>query len=149
MNVSVALWDGRIDARDDLCRALGLPTSTSDVDLVALAFDRWGDDAPARIVGDFALAVWDEGRRRLVLARDRFGVRPLREGQPEKSSAVPLSAVWPGVECGSKCRAQYPGTGRPVMRPGCPRSGRISDGSPVERRRRLSRDKLSPLGGSR
>jgi asparagine synthase (glutamine-hydrolysing) len=77
MSCSVALWDGRIDARDDLCRALGVPPSMSDVDLVAHAFDRWGDDAPAHIVGDFALAVWDEGRRRLVLARDRFGVRPL------------------------------------------------------------------------
>src|SRR5207244_5341379 len=49
----------------------------SDVDLIARAFRRWGDDAPAHILGDFAVAVWDSNARRLVLARDRFGVRPL------------------------------------------------------------------------
>jgi len=77
MSVSVTLWNGRIDARDDLCRALGVPPSATDNDLVARAFERWGDDAPTHILGDFAIAVWDESRRRLVLARDRFGVRPL------------------------------------------------------------------------
>src|SRR5205085_6080805 len=75
MSWSVALWDGRIDARDDLARALAVPAATSDVDLVRLAFEKWGEDAPAHIVGDFAIAVRDG--ERVILARDRFGLRPL------------------------------------------------------------------------
>ncbi len=82
MSVAVTLWTGRIDGRADLCRALDVPLATADIDLVARAFERWGDDAPAHILGDFAIAVRDGTR--LILARDRFGVRPLyftRDGQ--------------------------------------------------------------------
>ena len=78
------VFDGRIDARDDLVRALGAPLATSDAELAARAFAAWGDDAPAHILGDFAIAVWNRRERRLTLARDRFGVRPLyfaRDGE--------------------------------------------------------------------
>ena len=71
------VFDGRIDARDDLARTLGVPPATPDAELAARAFDAWGDDAPAHIIGDFAIAVWNQRERRLTLARDRFGVRPL------------------------------------------------------------------------
>lgn len=41
------------------------------------AVTRWGKDLPDRLDGDFALAAWDGRRRRLLLARDIMGVRPL------------------------------------------------------------------------
>ena len=69
-------FDGRLDARDDLARALGMPPSSTDADLAAQAFAKWGDDAPAHFIGDFAVA-WQASPRRIVAARDRFGVRPL------------------------------------------------------------------------
>ncbi|HXE62374.1 MAG TPA: asparagine synthase-related protein [Bryobacteraceae bacterium] len=41
------------------------------------AYRRWGDEFPRYLHGDFALALWDAGNRRLVLARDAGGYRPL------------------------------------------------------------------------
>ena len=70
-------WDGRLDNRSDLARALGAPPDAPDLDLLALAYERWGAAFPARVTGDFALALWDGGERRLVLARDPCGLRPL------------------------------------------------------------------------
>jgi asparagine synthase (glutamine-hydrolysing) len=49
----------------------------SDTEVTLLAFRRWGEEAFARLNGMFALAIWDTGRRRLTLARDRFGIKPL------------------------------------------------------------------------
>src|SRR5262249_49718114 len=59
----------------DLAHAVGLSPASTDADLLRRAFELWGDNAPAHILGDFAVAMRDE--RRLVLARDRFGLRPL------------------------------------------------------------------------
>lgn len=72
----------RIDARDDLVRELrgegrAVSPAAPDADLLLHAYAAWGDDLPARVLGDFAFALWDTFRRRLLLARDRFGVRPL------------------------------------------------------------------------
>jgi asparagine synthase (glutamine-hydrolysing) len=41
------------------------------------ALERWGEEAVDRLVGDFAFALWDGGRERLLLARDFLGQRPL------------------------------------------------------------------------
>ena len=41
------------------------------------AYDRWGASCPARLAGDFAVAICDPGERRVVLFRDRLGVKPL------------------------------------------------------------------------
>ncbi|MGE0710920.1 MAG: asparagine synthase (glutamine-hydrolyzing) [Planctomycetota bacterium] len=48
-----------------------------DTEVLLRAYERWGDDAFARFNGMFVVALWDERRRRLVLARDRFGIKPL------------------------------------------------------------------------
>jgi len=73
--------DLRLDNRDELCAALAIApaeaTALADAALLARALERWGEDAVQHIVGDFAFAWWDAGRRRLLLARDPFGERPL------------------------------------------------------------------------
>jgi asparagine synthase (glutamine-hydrolysing) len=51
--------------------------STSDTEVVVKAWSEWGEGCLPRLNGHFALAVWNPARRRLVLARDRFGTKPL------------------------------------------------------------------------
>jgi asparagine synthase (glutamine-hydrolysing) len=73
--------DVRLYNRPELIADLGSPAAASedgsDLDLARRAYLKWGDDAPTRLVGDFAFAAWEERRRRLFVARDHFGVRPL------------------------------------------------------------------------
>lgn len=49
----------------------------SDAEVVLAAFTEWGTDGLDRLDGAFALVVWDRDARRMTLARDHFGVRPL------------------------------------------------------------------------
>lgn len=51
--------------------------STSDTEVIAHAYEEWGVGCLERFNGDFAIAVWDRQTREVLLARDRFGVRPL------------------------------------------------------------------------
>ena len=49
----------------------------SDTEVILRAYDRWGLEGLRRLEGIFALALWDARAQRLVLMRDRFGVKPL------------------------------------------------------------------------
>lgn len=51
--------------------------SESDTEVILKAYHRWGENCLERLSGMFAFAVWDVERRRLFLARDRFGIKPL------------------------------------------------------------------------
>jgi asparagine synthase (glutamine-hydrolysing) len=59
-------------------RALGHQfVSSSDTEVVLHAFRQWGVQSLIRLRGMFALAVWTGSKKRLVLARDRLGIKPL------------------------------------------------------------------------
>ena len=49
----------------------------TDTEVVLEAYARWGLDAIRRLHGMFAFALWDETRQRLVIARDRLGIKPV------------------------------------------------------------------------
>jgi asparagine synthase (glutamine-hydrolysing) len=49
----------------------------SDTEVIVHAYEQWGEGAFRRFNGQWAVALWDSVRSRLVLARDPFGVRPL------------------------------------------------------------------------
>jgi len=51
--------------------------SSSDTEVALRAYQRWGDAFLHRLRGMFALALWDGRRERLLLARDRLGIKPL------------------------------------------------------------------------
>jgi asparagine synthase (glutamine-hydrolysing) len=51
--------------------------SQSDTEVIVHGYEQWGQDLPARLDGMFAFGVWDTRNRRLLLARDRTGKKPL------------------------------------------------------------------------
>jgi asparagine synthase (glutamine-hydrolysing) len=72
-------WDGRLDNRAELIAELReyVDQSATDVEIVMASHLKWGTDFVSRLIGDFALSLWEPQTRTLLLARDAFGTRPI------------------------------------------------------------------------
>jgi asparagine synthase (glutamine-hydrolysing) len=74
--ISVA-GDYRLDNRETLRRALGIEGARSDSEILLSAYARWGSEMASRLVGDFAIAIWDWSLRELIVLRDHLGIKPV------------------------------------------------------------------------
>ena len=118
--------DARLDGLAALCGALGVPPPdrawhlregaphapaanerprpralSGDAGLIRRAWLRWGQECPTHLLGDYAFAIWDVGRRRLFCARDHIGAKPLYYARTARgfafASAVEGVLAAPGV----------------------------------------------------
>lgn len=69
-------FDGRLDNRPQLVHSLRC-AEMADAVLVLTAYLKWGKELFSRLLGDFAIAVWDDRNESLLLARDPMGLKPL------------------------------------------------------------------------
>jgi asparagine synthase (glutamine-hydrolysing) len=84
-----------VELRDEL-RAKGYVFRThSDTEVLLHGYDAWGDDLPSHLTGMFAFALADRRAGTLLLARDRFGEKPLHywEGAGELVFASELAPL--------------------------------------------------------
>ncbi len=76
--------DARIDNRGELIPLLAKHLSKevpSDAEIILAAYQKWKEDAPRHLIGDFAFAIWDDEEERLFCARDPVGVRLFQYAQ--------------------------------------------------------------------
>jgi len=83
---AVITWDGRLDNRIDLISELrdSLTVNSTDVAIVAAAYEKWGANCFAKLVGDWALSIWNPRERSVLLAKDPIGTKHLYYSFDEK-----------------------------------------------------------------
>ena len=67
--------------------------TSSDTEVLVHAYEQWGDSFVSRLRGMFAIAMWDSRKRRFLLVRDRYGVKPLYYAKPEPGTWLFASEI--------------------------------------------------------
>jgi asparagine synthase (glutamine-hydrolysing) len=72
-------WDGRLDNRDELIRLadFGSASSVSDAEIALVAYTQWDTACFGKLIGDWALTLWDPMKQALLFAKDFVGTRHL------------------------------------------------------------------------
>lgn len=69
--------EARLDNRDELFSSLRVPPgdrhTVVDSELILRAYEKWGEDCPSRLIGDWSFAIWDSANRKLFIAVDHMG----------------------------------------------------------------------------
>ena len=75
--------------------------SQGDTEVIVNGYKQWGEAVIGRLRGMFAFVLWDSRQRRLVLARDRLGQKPMRyawhDGKLLFGSEIKALLAWPGM----------------------------------------------------
>lgn len=80
-------------------------STRSDTETIVHLYEEYGDDCLSKLRGMFAFALWDSRRRRMLLARDRLGIKPLYVWQ--KDGRLLFASEL-------KCLLEYPGLDRTI-----------------------------------
>ena len=76
---SVITWTGRLDNRAEILEQTkgSLSNACSNVAVVEAAYEQWDTNCLGKLIGDWALSIWNPKERSLVLAKDPIGTVPL------------------------------------------------------------------------
>jgi len=89
------------ELRDELMAKGHVFRTRSDTETIVYAYEEWGPQCVTRFRGMFAFAIWDARRERLLLARDRYGKKPLFVYQADDlllfASEIKAILAFPGV----------------------------------------------------
>jgi asparagine synthase (glutamine-hydrolysing) len=100
---AVITWDGCLDNRAELISELrdSVTGNSTDVAIVAAAYEKWGINCFAKLIGNWALSIWNPLNRSLILAKDPIGIRHLYYSM-DKDNVTWSSIVDPIVLLGGK-----------------------------------------------
>lgn len=92
------------ELKQELAAAGHIFRTHSDTEVLVHGYEEWGDDLPRRLNGMFAFSIWDSRARRVLLARDHIGVKPLYfyedGGRFAWASEVKSLLAVPGIRAG-------------------------------------------------
>jgi len=75
----ILTMDARIDNRDELAKELDLPdcpmSEIGDSEFILAAYQKWGEECPKHLLGDFTFVIWDTKKQQLFCARDPLGIK--------------------------------------------------------------------------
>ncbi len=63
--------------RDTLIKEGHVFKTKSDTEIIVHSYEKWGNDYFSKFNGMFAIAIWDENKQKLIISRDRIGIKPL------------------------------------------------------------------------
>jgi len=73
--------NARIDNREELIEKLEINEKdfkvVTDVDLILWSYQKWGENCPKYLLGDFVFTIWDNNKKKLYFARDHLGIKPI------------------------------------------------------------------------
>ncbi len=85
-----------IELRQDLEKQGHRFYTHSDTEVIVHLYEQYGQDFPKKMIGQFAIALWDKGQEKFILLRDRVGIRPLFFSENEQ-----------GIHFGSEAKAIF------------------------------------------
>ncbi len=97
-----------LELRTELEAAGHVFRTRSDTEAIVHAYEQWGDGAWARFNGQFAVALWDTRAKKLVLARDQFGIVPLFYAKAP--GAIAFASEIKAIFAGKRVTAEFDAT---------------------------------------
>ena len=89
------IYDHQVLRRELESKGHRFGTDHSDTEVIVHGWEEWGEELFGRLNGMFAVAIWDDRAGRLVLARDRLGIKPLYYATLPSGELVFASEITP------------------------------------------------------